>query len=371
MLAQNEDRESSYKESFNKELNMQNNTYDIAVFIGRFQPIHNSHIKVFEYAADIAEHILAIVGSSFSPRTIKNPFQFSEIEKMIRSSVPFNNRLEIQPVRDYLYSDTKWLADVKSIIDSSVASIAAEKGKNPKEIRVTIIGHKKDRSSYYLDLFPEYHNEFVPNFGRINGTKIREQFYLGNIDKVHDIPQSVRDFMIFFQTEYHREIYADLIDEYHYIVSYKNAWSDTPYPVTFVTADIVFYCSGHVLMVKRKMNPGKGLLALPGGFIAQNEPIIESAARELKEETKIEYNRYQIKEMISQSHVFDAPERSLRGRTVTHAFFIQKERKTLPEVKGGDDAEHAMWIPVQQLKMLEEEIFEDHLHIIDYFLHVL
>jgi bifunctional NMN adenylyltransferase/nudix hydrolase len=38
----------------------------------------------------------------------------------------------------------------------------------------------------------------------------------------------------------------------------------------------------------------------------------------------------------------------------------------LPKVKGSDDADHAGWIPLSDLK--EDEFYEDHLHIIQHFL---
>ena len=62
--------------------------------------------------------------------------------------------------------------------------------------------------------------------------------------------------------------------------------------------------------------------------------------------------------------VFDAPARSLRGRTITQAFLIHLTNidQGLPKVKGSDDAAEAMFIPLAELK--EEDFFEDHFHMI-------
>jgi bifunctional NMN adenylyltransferase/nudix hydrolase len=63
--------------------------------------------------------------------------------------------------------------------------------------------------------------------------------------------------------------------------------------------------------------------------------------------------------------VFDAINRSSRGRTITHAFNIILPDGELPKVKGSDDAAIAKWIPLADLD--STMIFEDHLDIIEYF----
>ena len=61
------------------------------------------------------------------------------------------------------------------------------------------------------------------------------------------------------------------------------------YPKPALTADIVVFSrSGaewKVLLIERGGHPFIGKLALPGGFANENEPIEETAARELEEET--------------------------------------------------------------------------------------
>jgi len=129
--------------------------------------------------------------------------------------------------------------------------------------------------------------------------------------------------------------------------------------------------SGHVLVIRRGFQPGKGLLALPGGFLAENLTLEESAIKELKEETSIKVPVQVLRGSIKASHVFDFPERSLRGRTVTFAYYLELApdlREGLPRVKGGDDAKKAFWLPLSALGEKEDEFFEDHIHIIRYFL---
>ena len=100
----------------------------------------------------------------------------------------------------------------------------------------------------------------------------------------------------------------------------------------------------------------------------QNETIEDSAFRELKEETRILVPKDTLKRYSIDQRAFDHPQRSLRGRTVTHAYCIKlPDGGELPGVKGSDDAEHALWVPLADLYVRETEFYEDHLHIIEWF----
>ena len=130
-----------------------------------------------------------------------------------------------------------------------------------------------------------------------------------------------------------------------------------------MTVDAVVIQSGHVLMVERKARPGKGLLALPGGFLDRGEKLVDACLRELREETRLKVPAPVLIGSIKQQQVFDDPHRSARGRTITHAFYIElAPNKALPKVKGGDDAKQAMWVPLADLD--PAKIFEDHYFII-------
>jgi bifunctional NMN adenylyltransferase/nudix hydrolase len=127
-------------------------------------------------------------------------------------------------------------------------------------------------------------------------------------------------------------------------------------------------CAGHVLLVKRKHHPGEGLWALPGGFVEARESLRAAALRELREETGIEVDDRSLERAVREARVFDHPDRSQRGRSITHAHRIDLGTRELPAVKGSDDAAHASWIPVARLRDLELELFEDHFQVLDAFL---
>jgi bifunctional NMN adenylyltransferase/nudix hydrolase len=166
----------------------------------------------------------------------------------------------------------------------------------------------------------------------------------------------------------HTDEYRQIIREREFVETYKKQYASLPYPPIFSTADSIVIQSGHVLMIKRRAEPGKGLWALPGGYVNANtdKSVEDAALRELKEETGIKVPVPVLRGNIKESKVFDAIDRSPRGRIITHAFKILLPDGDLPKVKGMDDAEKARWVPVAELK--SEECFEDHHEMIQWAL---
>jgi bifunctional NMN adenylyltransferase/nudix hydrolase len=328
-----------------------------AIYIGRFQPFHNGHLRAIEHALSQVDRVVILLGSSNSPRTVKNPFTVEERKAMIREALmeaSLHRRVEFAELPDD-YNETQWIASVLSIAQQHYADY--------------ILGYEKDASSYYLRSFPTLTLIQAPapvqNEPVLSATEIRKILYSPEfpIDFLKGVlPHSMVTAVAFWK----RSTTAGqmLAREWEFIEQYKKQWAAAPYPPTFVTVDAVVIQSGHVLMVRRKASPGKGLLALPGGFINQNERLKDAVIRELIEETNIAIPDMVLKARIAATEVFDAPDRSLRGRTITHAFLIRlTDDKALPSVKGGDDAEAAMWVPLSSLN--PTQIYEDHLQIIN------
>jgi bifunctional NMN adenylyltransferase/nudix hydrolase len=96
-----------------------------------------------------------------------------------------------------------------------------------------------------------------------------------------------------------------------------------------------------VLVLRRRVHPGRGLIALPGGSLHQDERVVDGMLRELREETGLKVPRPVLEGSTAASQVFDAPERSARGRVITHAYLIQLKAGALPAVCGADDADRA------------------------------
>lgn len=348
---------------------------DALVFIGRFQPFHNGHKAVIEAALEQAKEVVVVVGSSFAARNIRNPFTFQERKEMIEATFPNETafmfstfghvqqrpRLHIVPVSDFPYDDIKWINAIQKIVDETV----------PRAKDVGLIGHSKDSSSYYLNIFPKWKNHVeVPNVDGINATDIRKVILTTmdctDFEELSCImPDNTLSRMAGILDKPEFKV---IREEYSMVKRYKEAWKAAPFPPTFMTVDAVVVQSGHLLLVERGDMPGKGLWALPGGFLNQEETMLDGAIRELKEETKIKVPVPVLKGSIKESKTFDAPNRSSRGRTITQAFLIDLGVGELPKVKGSDDAAKAFWVPFNEVK--QELLFEDHFHIIDNFLNI-
>ena len=151
---------------------------------------------------------------------------------------------------------------------------------------------------------------------------------------------------------------------------YKAAWATAPYPPVFVTVDALIRWGADVLLIERGHAPGKGLLALPGGFVEPRDTLWEACLRELAEEASLAVPEAVLQRALEKVQVFDHPDRSQRGRTITHAHYFDLGNAPLPAVQADDDALQAEWIPVGQIAALEAEFFEDHFHMLDHFLQI-
>lgn len=135
-----------------------------------------------------------------------------------------------------------------------------------------------------------------------------------------------------------------------------------------MTVDALLLCQGKVLLIRRAQAPGRGLLVLPGGFIEPRETLWQSCLRELAEETHCTLPEATLRAALRDVAVFDHPERSQRGRVISHVHCFGLGDAALPEVRGGDDASAAQWVNVAALAALEDQFHDDHFHILDHFL---
>jgi len=332
--------------------------FEYCIFIGRFQPFHLAHKELLTEALNRAEKVIVVIGSHNKAPDIKNPWSAQQRMQMIGASLSPEDNKRLYPIymRDYLYNDNLWLTDLQQkVYDKTGGSDS-----------VALIGHEHDRSSFYLKLFPQWKLISMKNIDKYpHATEIRRLYFTHDAAYKKYVTDDVAAYMEAFKVT---PTFTQLKDEFDFIKQYSVAWQGAPFPPTFVTVDSVVIKSGHVLVVRRRGNPGKGLIALPGGFLTQHEFIKVGAIRELKEETGIKLSKEDLESAIIDQRVFDHPDRSLRGRTITHAFLFNLKSGTLPQVKGSDDADKAWWMPLSEFYTREPEFFEDHWHIVSFFI---
>lgn len=334
--------------------------YHTLVLIGRFQPVHNAHAEIIRRAATMAKQIVIIVGSANQPRTYKNPWSGLErklmLQNVIDQIVPDDSGVSVRVEQniDTLYNDQAWATRVQAIV---------AKYTRPGD-KIGIIGHIKDDTSYYLGMFPQWGFAEVELIEPLNASNIRDLYFrkeanmnfLGRV-----LPQPVLRMLEGWKGT---PEYEQVIREREFVDTYKKQYASLPYAPIFVTVDAVVVCAGHVLMVKRRSEPGRGLWAMPGGFLnaSTDRSVRDAMIRELREETMIKVPSPVLIGSITKTQVFDAVDRSARGRTITHAFRVDLPAGELPKVKGSDDAEKAQWIPLNELD--SSVCFEDHYEII-------
>jgi 8-oxo-dGTP diphosphatase len=119
------------------------------------------------------------------------------------------------------------------------------------------------------------------------------------------------------------------------------------------TADIILQRDSKILMVRRKKDPFKGQLALPGGFINEGETAEEAARREAIEETTLEVEPIEI------LGVYSDPKRDPRRHIMSIVFvgIIVGGSD-----KAGDDAESIEWVELGTIE--KQEIAFDHAQIL-------
>ena len=126
---------------------------------------------------------------------------------------------------------------------------------------------------------------------------------------------------------------------------------ENPRPVTAV----IVLKKNQVLLVKRKIEPGKGKWCLPCGFIELFEKPMDGAYRELKEETNIKAENLRIADVIYEDNPI--------YKSVTIIVYITEQFKGKP--RAGDDAEAVEFFGINELPDIA---FQSHLRVIQKFL---
>jgi len=130
-------------------------------------------------------------------------------------------------------------------------------------------------------------------------------------------------------------------------------------PKVLFTVDLVILTlrgsSLCVLLVERGVEPYRGAMALPGGFLYDQEEDLKAAAyRELAEEAGLDGEALHLEQL----GVYGDPGRDPRGRVISVAYLAIAPR--LPDPVAGTDAAGACWTPVDHVLSSQVELAFDH-----------
>ena len=335
--------------------------YGLAVFIGRFSPPTEAHLWVIEQGLRVADQLLINIGSANAPRRFDLlPFTAPEREQMIRLMLTpeQNRRVHFSHTEDQ-GNMPKWTTLIR----------AAANAIQPDNKKITLVGHSKDRSSFYLKAFRGWHSTDVENYKNLSATAFRMPYFsLGFMpqDWPSGLHAEVTNWLVDFRTT---QAYQNLFEEAIDVGVTRAKYGTGP----FMTGDAVVIHGDHVLMVERAKHPFRGCLAFPGGFVEDDERMLDAIFRELSEETGLKVPEQILRQNLIHTELLDAPFRDPRGRIISLAGLIylnptppasmtdpkEIERYlALPRVTAGDDAKRAFWTPIADVQ--REQTAFDH-----------
>lgn len=119
------------------------------------------------------------------------------------------------------------------------------------------------------------------------------------------------------------------------------------------TVDVIIEQNSRILMIRRKNEPYKGCLALPGGFVDEGERIEDAARREANEETSLNIH------LVGVLGVYSDSKRDPRGHLISTVFVgIVPSDNVSVEASAQDDASEVEWINLEAI--IKSNIAFDH-----------
>lgn len=334
--------------------------YEYSAYIGRFRPFHNQHFKMLTHALTLGKKVIVVIGSARSALTPKNPFTSQQVQELIKtyfSEEDFKRLIFVEQVD--LYDKAQWVKQVTQKIK-----------KITKSSKCGLVTYVKDNTGTYQKDFKAFNIEpYESEDASVSATQIRKALFEQadskeeKIEKVSSlVSQGAKDWL---DNWLDSAVAAYLTAEYAYYENYKKPYASLPYPPTFNTSDALIVCKHKgvykALFIIRDKAPGKGTLAIPGGFLELNQTSMQASIDEVEQETGFKLKGNKLKKFYKGNILLDDPLRSLRGRvfSVLHVYNLGT-LKELPPVRGADDAAMAMWLSIREVSKTPERFFEDH-----------
>lgn len=344
----------------------------LAACVLRAHPLHYGHLHLIRHGLEQAGHVLVALADAHQARTPRTPFTLAERQAVLVQSLSDAERarVHIVPLRNH---PTR--AQRESSLQRHAQALLHTLGwPDDSPVRLLECAAHADDPQALQPVGWTRHT--VPTGAPVRSEPLLDAWFDAAPAPTEptwqalatDLPEASLAAMRALTAS---PIYLELADEWRMLRDYRQAWSSAPYPPVFVTVDTVITCGGRVLLIERGQAPGRGLLAVPGGFLDARDSTWQSALRELLEETGLCLSAPDAAARLRGQQVFDHPDRSQRGRTVTHAFHIDLGEQSVPRVEAADDARAAQWVALSELAALEDRFHDDHFHMLNHFLHLL
>ena len=364
-------------------------SYDYAVVIGRFQPVHQGHVALLRAGLQHARKLIVVAGSMSQPRSFKNPFTVDEREQMIRAALPACDqaRVQVTGVSDAPYDDAEWLQAVQAAVYAAMRA----QGDDPATARVALLGHMKDQSSYYLRIFPNWQWQPFANVEGIDATAIRHS-YFSDEKPPHALPPLWQQQAVlpastvdFLRTFRQTPPWQALHDERAFLLDFGQQHRYAhggAMPVLCLVQAVVLWRQ-HILLVQRQQQPGRGNWALPETLLQAGERLLDAAGRALRavdvgagegamEGVEQACTAATLRAHVRASAVLDVPGRNQLGQAISHAFLLQwPDDAPAPWLPAADVPHRVRWQPVAQWPTMQPLLHEDHYFIARHFLDTL
>lgn len=321
----------------------------LAVYIGRFQPLHKGHLSSIHKALAENDKLLILVGSTNVLPNFKNPFTFEQrLALLTEETKEFGDRVIIKGIKD-ADSDDEWVQDVVSRV------LTIE--ENPAE--VALYCHPKDEQWYRTNLL--YPVETVDMI-KVSATEVREQWYTDGYIDTNVLPAS----SVALLTNHPDE--RRLAREHEVTTrEFRRKVQGHPFgnPVEPVTFALIVQ-NNKVLVGKRKGARGNGQYGLPGGFIDADESTMDAVLRETKEELSVDLKdlcNQGLAVCLAQAVSENLDDLGVRTLGINYVFVVKPDVALEPKVDM-EETDDYKWVPLMDIAEERFLLFYNHNRIV-------
>lgn len=156
--------------------------YDRALYLGRFQPIHNGHIWAMNHALKLTDDLVIAVGSAQKSHEPHDPFTTGERLQMVRLALREakidSSRVTVIPIPDTWESHSLWVSRVVSYCDNFDAVFSNQ----------PLVTRLFKEAGFKIEQVPLYKRD------TLSGTELRKRMVKGGSWEPY-VPRSVARFI--------------------------------------------------------------------------------------------------------------------------------------------------------------------------------